>query len=52
MKIGAHVFEKVQMGMSTDESDGLVPISCFPRFDFLMRCMDSLVNHLDKMGHD
>ena len=44
------VFEEVQMGMSTGMAmDGLVPISCFPRFDFLMRCMDSLVNHLDKM---
>tara|TARA_A100001515_G_C4556938_1_gene205308 strand:- start:173 stop:706 length:534 start_codon:yes stop_codon:yes gene_type:complete len=44
------VFEEVQMGMSTGMAmDGLVPISCFPRFDFMMRCMDSLVNHLDKM---
>ena len=33
-------------GMSLE---GLVPISCFPRFDFLLRCMDSLVNHLDKI---
>ena len=44
------VFEEVQMGMSTGMAmNGLVPISCFPRFDFLMRCMDALVNHLDKM---
>ncbi len=44
------VFEEIQMGMSTGMAmNGLVPISCFPRFDFLMRCMDSLVNHLDKM---
>ena len=50
MKIEPPVFEEVQMGMSTGMAmDGLVPISCFPRFDFLMRCMDSLVNHLDKM---
>ena len=50
MKIEMPVFEEVQMGMSTGMAmDGLVPISCFPRFDFLMRCMDSLVNHLDKM---
>ena len=50
MKIATPVFEEVQMGMSTGMAmDGLVPISCFPRFDFLMRCMDSLVNHLDKM---
>ena len=38
------------MGMSTGMAlEGLVPISCFPRFDFLLRCVDSLVNHLDKM---
>ena len=50
MKIETPEFEEVQMGMSTGMAmDGLVPISCFPRFDFLMRCMDSLVNHLDKM---
>jgi len=40
------------MGMSTGMAmNGLVPISCFPRFDFFMRCMDALVNHLDKMQH-
>ena len=49
-KIETPVFEEVQMGMSTGMAmNGLVPITCFPRFDFLMRCMDSLVNHLDKM---
>ena len=38
------------MGMSTGMAlDGLVPICCFPRFDFILRCMDALVNHLDKM---
>ena len=50
MKIETPVFEEVQMGMSTGMAmDGLDPKSCFPRFDLLMRCMDSLVNHLDKM---
>ena len=49
-RIELPVFEEIQMGMSTGMAmNGLVPISCFPRFDFLMRCMDSLVNHLDKM---
>ena len=44
------VFEELQMGMSTGIAlEGLVPISCFPRFDFLLRCVDSLVHHLDKM---
>ena len=46
------VFEEVQMGMSTGLAlDGYVPISCFPRFDFLMRCMDALMNHLDKVKY-
>tara|TARA_A100001201_G_scaffold127061_1_gene111674 strand:+ start:384 stop:1724 length:1341 start_codon:yes stop_codon:yes gene_type:complete len=44
------VFEEIQMGMSTGMAlNGHVPISCFPRMDFLLRCMDSLVNHLDKI---
>ena len=44
------VFEEIQMGIGTGMAlEGLVPISCFPRFDFLLRCMDSLVNHLDKI---
>ena len=50
MKIETPVFEEVQMGMSTGMAmDGLDPKSCFPRFDLLMRCIDSLVNHMDKM---
>ena len=50
MKIETPVFEEIQMGMSVGMAlDGYVPVSCFPRFDFLLRCMDSLVNHLDKM---
>ena len=49
-RIELPVFEEIQMGMSTGMAlEGLVPISCFPRFDFMLRCMDSLVNHLDKM---
>ena len=49
-RIEVPVFEELQMGMSTGMAlEGLVPISCFPRFDFLLRCVDSLVNHLDKM---
>ena len=46
------VFEEVQMGMCTGMAmNGIVPICCFPRFDFLMRCMDALVNHLDKVQY-
>ena len=43
------VFEEIQMGMSVGMAlEGYVPVSCYPRFDFLMRAMDALVNHLDK----
>ena len=49
-KIETPVIEEIQMGMSVGMAlEGHIPISCFPRFDFLMRAMDSLVNHLDKM---
>ncbi len=49
-RIELPVFEEIQMGMSTGMAlNGLVPICCFPRFDFILRCMDALVNHLDKM---
>jgi len=49
-RIELPVFEEIQMGMSTGMAlNGHVPISCFPRMDFLLRCMDSLVNHLDKI---
>ena len=48
-KLEVPVFEEIQMGLSTGMAlEGYVPISCYPRFDFLLRSMDSLVNHLDK----
>ncbi len=51
-RIEVPVFEEVQMGMCTGMAlNGLVPICCFPRFDFILRCMDSLVNHLDKIQY-
>ena len=28
---------------------GLFPITCFPRFDFLLCAMNQLVNHADKI---
>jgi pyruvate/2-oxoglutarate/acetoin dehydrogenase E1 component len=44
------VFENMQMGMSTGLAlNGFIPISIFPRFDFLVCAMDQLVNHLDKL---
>ena len=43
------VFEEVQMGMSTGLAlEGIVPVSMFPRFDFLLCSLNQLVNHLDK----
>ena len=44
------VFEDVQMGMSMGmASEGFVPISSYPRFDFLICAVNQLVNHLDKI---
>lgn len=48
-KIELPVFEDLQMGISTGMAiNGFVPISCYPRFDFLILAMNQLVNHLDK----
>jgi len=49
-KIELPVAEDMQMGMSTGLAmNGFVPITCFPRFDFLILAFNQLVNHLDKM---
>jgi len=49
-KIEMPVFEDVQMGISIGLSlNGFIPISCFPRFDFLILACNQLVNHLDKI---
>tara|TARA_X000000950_G_C13714368_1_gene577531 strand:- start:47 stop:577 length:531 start_codon:yes stop_codon:yes gene_type:complete len=49
-KIEVPVFEDLQMGISTGMAlNGFVPISCYPRFDFLILAMNQLVNHLDKL---
>ncbi len=49
-KIELPVFEDVQMGMSLGLAlNGFVPVTCFPRFDFLICAMNQLVNHVDKM---
>jgi len=42
------VAEEMQMGMSIGLAlDGLIPISIFPRIDFLLCAINQLVNHLD-----
>lgn len=49
-KIELPVFEEVQLGMSLGMSlNGMLPITCFPRFDFLICGMNQLVNHCDKL---
>ncbi len=49
-KIEMPVFEDTQMGLSIGMAiNGFVPISCYPRFDFLILAMNQLFNHLDKM---
>ena len=49
-KIELPVFEEVQMGISTGLAlEGFIPVSCYPRFDFLILAMNQLVNHLDKL---
>lgn len=49
-KIETPVFEETQMGMSIGLAmNGFVPVTCYPRFDFLLCAVNQLVNHLDKM---
>lgn len=51
-KLELPVFEEVQMGMSIGMAlNGIIPISCYPRFDFLISAMNQLVNHLDKIRY-
>ena len=48
-RIELPVAEEMQLGMSIGLAMmGKVVISIFPRMDFLMCCMNQLVNHLDK----
>jgi len=50
-KIEVPVFEDMQMGLSIGLAlEGYVPITCFPRFDFLILACNQLVNHLDKIN--
>lgn len=44
------VAEEMQMGMATGLAlDGMIPISIFPRWNFLLLAVNQLVNHLDKL---
>ena len=45
------VAEEMQMGMTLGLAlDGKVPISIFPRWNFLLCGMSQLINHIDKVG--
>ena len=49
-KIEMPVAEDMQMGMSTGLSlKGFIPVSIFPRMDFITCATNQLVNHLDKI---
>jgi pyruvate/2-oxoglutarate/acetoin dehydrogenase E1 component len=49
-RIELPVFEETQMGMSIGLSmKGFIPVTCYPRWDFLILATNQLVNHLDKL---
>ena len=51
-KLETPVFEEMQMGISTGLAlEGYIPITCYPRFDFLLLACNQLVNHLDKINY-
>ena len=51
-KIEMPVFEDLQMGLSIGLAlEGYVPITCYPRFDFLILAFNQLINHLDKIRY-
>lgn len=49
-RIELPVAEDMQMGMSIGLSlEGLIPVSVYPRIDFLILATNQLINHLDKV---
>ena len=45
------VAEEMQMGITTGLAiNGNIPISIFPRWNFLLYAMNQLINHLDKIN--
>ena len=50
-KIEMPVAENLQMGISTGLAlSGYLPVSVYPRWNFLLLAADQLVNHLDKIS--
>lgn len=51
-KIELPVAEEMQMGLSTGLAiNGYVPVTFYPRWNFLLLAVNQLVNHLDKVKH-
>lgn len=49
-KIELPVAENLQMGISIGYAlNGFIPISIFPRWNFLLSATDQIINHLDKI---
>ncbi|KKU60100.1 MAG: Transketolase central region-containing protein [Parcubacteria group bacterium GW2011_GWA2_47_12] len=49
-KIEMPVFEETQMGICIGLAiAGYIPVSIYPRFNFLLLAMNQVVNHLDKL---
>ena len=45
------VAEEMQMGITTGLAlDGCIPVSIFPRWNFILLAMNQLINHLDKIN--
>jgi len=49
-RIELPIAEEVQMGISIGLAlNGYIPVSIYPRFDFLLLASNQLINHLDKI---
>lgn len=50
-RIELPVAEEMQMGMTTGMAlTGLIPVSIYPRWNFVLLAINQLVNHLDKVS--
>lgn len=51
-KIELPVVEEMQMGLATGMAlTGYIPVTVYPRWNFLLLAVNQLVNHLDKIKH-
>lgn len=51
-KLELPVAEEMQMGMATGMAlSGYVPVTCYPRWNFLLLAANQLCNHADKIKH-